>query len=95
MNELMVARTLCEFIDPFLIDWTGRAADCQSNWTKTEIEDACAQRGLVIIVSLGCGPADQFNLAIIQAEALIGLFGLRLLCAFIREEDAGGAAFDD
>jgi len=63
--------------------------------TKAQLEQPVAARRLQVIVPLWGRPADQFDLAAVQSEALIGRARLRFDGPVVGEQDALRTALDD
>ena len=62
---------------------------------KPQFEQAVAAARLQIVLPLGHRARDQFDLALVEAELLIGCARLRLDRAVIRQEYPLRATFDD
>ena len=62
---------------------------------EAELEEPVAAPRLAVVVALGRGTAEDFDLAIIQAEAAIDGGDLRFEGALIGEEEARRTALDD
>ena len=94
-GEVRGAARLDQRIDAGLGRRIGRCAERQSNGSQAQFEQAVAACRLQVILALGRGACDKFDLARIEAKALIDGAGLRLDRAVVRQEDALRAALDD
>src|SRR5262249_62032695 len=81
-------------VDDALIVGRGGGGEREGHGTKAQLEQAVAAGGLGVVVALGGGGAQDFDLACVEAEAHVDRPRLRLERAIVGQEDAGGAAFD-
>lgn len=73
----------------------GCAAQRQGDGAEAQLEQSVAASRLQVIMALGRGAGDQFDLAFIDAKAFIGGARLRLDRPVIGQKDALRAALDD
>ena len=78
-----------------LVGFGGCGAEREADFGQAKLEQAIAARRLAIVLALGGCPADDVDLAIIEAEAAVYAQDLWFDRAIIGQEDAGRAAFDD
>ncbi len=82
-------------VDAALAGRVGCTAQRQRNRSETQFEQSVPTRGLQVIMPLRRRPADQFDLAIVETEARIGLPALGLDRTVVGKQDALRAALDD
>ena len=56
----------------------GRACKGQRRWPQVEVEQTVAETGLVVVVAFGLRGSDNFDLPVIEAEALVDRLDLWL-----------------
>src|SRR3546814_5966400 len=81
--------------DALVVGLRGCGAESQSDFGQAQLEQAISPAALAVIIPLGRGPREDFDLAIIEAEAPIDGGNLRLDGAFVRQQQPRRAAFDD
>ena len=94
-REFCMAVRCEELADTDLIGLGRGCRKCERDLAQAKIEQPVAAPRLAIIIALGRCPAQYFDLAIVEAEPLIDPRDLRLGGAFVGQEDACRAAFDD
>src|SRR5688572_9420688 len=77
-GEVYAATRLEQRIDAGLGRGIGRCAERQGNGSEAQFEQAVSACRLQVILALGRGACDKFDLARIKAKALIDGAGLRL-----------------
>ena len=82
-------------LDGGLISFRGCRTKREGDFGEPQLEQPVAASRLAIIVALGRGPAEDLDLAVVQAEASIDRGDLGLDRAFVRQQQARLAAFDD
>src|SRR3546814_20812660 len=90
----MVAR-LDQLADLDLVGSRGGGGKGERHIAKAEFEQSIAAPRLAIIVALRGRPAQYLDLAIVEPEAFVDARNLRFGGAFIGQENACRAAFDD
>src|SRR3546814_9453383 len=74
--------------DADLIGFGRGGAKGECDVAETQLEQPVAAPRLAVIVTLRCCPAQDFDLAIIEAEPLIDPCDLRFGCALVGQKDA-------
>src|SRR3546814_4415849 len=90
-----MAARLDQRADLFLVGSRGGGGKGERHIAKAEFEQSIAAPRLAIIVALRGRPAQYLDLAIVEPEAFVDARNLRFGGAFIGQENACRAAFDD
>ena len=78
-----------------LVGFGGCGAEREADFGQAKLEQAIAPAALAVIIPLGRGPCEDFDLPVIEAEATINGRDLRLDGALVRQQEPRRAALDD
>src|SRR3546814_17077498 len=81
--------------DALVVGLRGCGAESQSDFGQAQLEQAISPAALAVIIPLGRGPREDFDLAIIEAEAPLDGGNLRLEGAVVRPQPQRRADLDD
>ena len=94
-GEALAAVGLDQLGDAELVGLGRSGGEGQRDLAQPQLEQPVPAPRLAVIVALGRRPAQDFDLAGVEAEPLVDGGDLRLGPALVRQEDARRTALDD